>query len=82
MDTDDIEHLVKTSVFKDIMNDISLFISPKEIKIYGGNLYKYPNSNRIVALIKCHIDKDELQSFIDIINEVLNTRKLFLESVG
>ena len=82
MEVTDIETIVKTDTFKDIMNDISLFISPREIKTYGGNLYKYPNSNRIVALIKCHIDKDELQSFIDIINEILNTRKLFLESIG
>ena len=82
MDTDDIESIVKTSVFKDIMNDISLFISPREIRTYGGNLYKYPNWNRIVALVKCHVDKDEVDPFIEIINEILNTRKLFLESIG
>ena len=81
MEVTDIETIVKTDTFRDIMNDISLFISPREIKSYGGNLSKYPNWTRIVALIKCHVDKDELQSFIDIINEVLNTRKLFLESI-
>jgi hypothetical protein len=81
METDDIESVVKTTVFKAIMNDISLFISPREIKTYGGNLYKYPNSNRIVALIKCHVDKDEVESFIEIINEILTTRKFFMESI-
>ncbi len=81
MDVDDIESIVKTNTFKDIMNDISLFISPREIKTYGGNLSKYPNWNRIVALIKCHVDKDEVESFIEIINEILTTRKFFMESI-
>ncbi len=81
MEVTDIETIVKTDTFRDIMKDISLFISPREIKTYGGNLSKYPNWNRIVALIKCHVDKDEVESFIEIINEILTTRKFFMESI-
>jgi hypothetical protein len=81
MEADDIESVVKTTVFKAIMNDISLFISPNEVRMYGGNLMKYPNWNRVVALIKCHVEKDEVDSFVEVINEILTTRKFFMESI-